>query len=50
MSELTGQIGEVRMVVQITRANTGAVEEYELTGKCTEEEFNELTKSDPAEE
>ena len=33
MSELTGQTGELRFTIQITRKETGKVEEYELIGK-----------------
>jgi len=42
---LKGQMGEVRMTVQVTRAATGLTEEYELVGKVDADEFNELTQS-----
>ena len=42
MNNLTGQAGELRMSIQVTRAATGKVEEYELIGKCTEEEARQL--------
>ena len=42
MSELSGQIGEVRMQVQITRKETGAVENYELVGFLDEDQLKEL--------
>jgi hypothetical protein len=49
MSDLAGQEGELRMTVSITRAATGAVEEYELVGKCTQEEFDALTNPETEE-
>jgi hypothetical protein len=42
MSELSGQIGEVRMQVQVTRKETGAVENYELVGFLDEDQLKEL--------
>lgn len=30
MSDLQGQLGEIRMKIQVTRAATGQVEDYEL--------------------
>ena len=42
---LKGQMGEVRMTVQVTRAATGLTEEYELVGKVDADELNELTQS-----
>jgi len=42
MIELSGQIGEVRMQVQITRKETGAVENYELVGFLDEDQLKEL--------
>jgi hypothetical protein len=42
MSELSGQIGEVRMQVQITRKETGIVEDYELVGFLDEDQLKEL--------
>ena len=38
MSDLQGQIGELRMTIQVTRAATGKVEEYELIGTPLPEE------------
>lgn len=43
MSTLSGDVGELRFTVQITRAATGKVEEVELVGKLTEEQLKELT-------
>ncbi len=42
MINLQGQEGELRFTVQITRAATGKVEEYELIGKITSEEAQQL--------
>jgi hypothetical protein len=42
MVELKGQMGELRFKVQVTRAATGQVEEYELIGKITHEEAQQL--------
>ena len=40
MSEpaLEGENGEVRMVIEVTRAATGETETYVLTGRITEED------------
>lgn len=37
MSDLQGQIGEVRMTIQIKRAATGETETHELIGKVMDE-------------
>lgn len=42
MSNLTGQAGELRFKVQVTRKDTGKVEEYELVGKITAEQAEQL--------
>lgn len=42
MAELNGQVGEVRMQVQITRKETGIVEDYELVGFLNEDQLKEL--------
>lgn len=42
MSNLSGQIGELRMTLQITRKETGKVEEVELIGYLDEEKLKEL--------
>jgi hypothetical protein len=42
MIELQGQEGELTMTIQITRKETGEVEEYNLVGHCTDEEFKQL--------
>lgn len=45
---LSGEVGELSFKVQITRKETGAVEEYTLVGKITEEQLKELQDgSDP---
>lgn len=41
MSELSGKLGELRMKVQITRKETGKVEEVELTSAITDQETHE---------
>lgn len=47
MSNLQGGGGEMRVTLQIKRAQTGEVETVELTGKLTEEQLKQLTeKSD----
>lgn len=48
MASLGGEVGELRFTVQITRKDTGKVEEVELVGKLTDVEIKELTNgSDP---
>lgn len=42
MANLTGQLGELRMTMQIKRKETGKVEEYELVGSATKEQAQEL--------
>lgn len=42
MADLIGQMGELRMTVQITRKETGKVEEYELIGTATKEQAEHL--------
>jgi hypothetical protein len=42
MSNLGGQMGELRMTLQITRKETGKVEEVELIGFLDEEKLKEL--------
>jgi hypothetical protein len=37
MAELTGQEGEFTMNIQVTRKETGLVEDYVLTGKVINE-------------
>ena len=38
MASLSGQLGELRMMIQITRKETGKVEEVELTSAITDQE------------
>jgi hypothetical protein len=40
--QLQGQPGELRFTVQITRKESGKVEEVELVGKITPEQIEEL--------
>jgi hypothetical protein len=42
MISLNGQPGELRFTVQITRKETGKVEEVELVGYLDEEKLKEL--------
>ena len=42
MADLSGQMGELRFKVQVTRKETGLVEEYDLVGKITAEEAEQL--------
>ena len=39
---LSGEVGELSFKVQITRKDTGKVEEYTLVGKITDEQLKEL--------
>jgi hypothetical protein len=39
---LEGQIGEVRMAVQITRKDTGKVEDYEVVGFVNAQQLKDL--------
>lgn len=41
MAQLKGQLGELRMVLQVTRKETGKVEEVELTSSITDPETHE---------
>lgn len=43
MTELKGDVGELAFTVQVTRKETGKVEEYRLVGKITDEQLKELT-------
>lgn len=42
MADLSGQLGELTFKVQVTRAETGEVEEYDLVGKITKEQAEDL--------
>ncbi|CAB4146385.1 hypothetical protein UFOVP503_11 [uncultured Caudovirales phage] len=42
MINLNGQMGEVRLTVEVKRANTGKVEQYELVGYLDEDKLKEL--------
>ena len=41
MSALSGQLGELKMTIQITRKETGKVEEVELTSSITDPKTHE---------
>lgn len=48
MPALEGQIGELRMTLQVTRKDTGKVEEVTLVGFLDEDKLKELQNgSDP---
>jgi len=42
MISLAGQPGEVRFTVQVTRAETGKIETYDLVGFLDEDKLKEL--------
>lgn len=41
--DLSGQVGELRFTVQITRKETGKVEEVEMVGFLDPDQLKELT-------
>jgi hypothetical protein len=41
MSSLNGQIGELRMVIEVTRKDTGETETVELTSAITDPQAHE---------
>lgn len=45
MADLAGVIGEIGMTIQITRKETGKVEEYQLTGFVDEEQLKSLQEA-----
>ena len=48
MLNLQGQVGELKFTVQVTRKDTGKVEEYQLVGYLDEDKLKELQNgSDP---
>jgi hypothetical protein len=42
MINLSGQMGELRFSVEVKRADTGKVEQYELVGYLDEDKLKEL--------
>lgn len=42
MSELTGQVGELRFSVSVTRKETGKTETYELVGAIDAKDLEKL--------
>lgn len=42
MANLSGDVGELRFTVQITRKETGKTEEVEMVGFLNEEQLNQL--------
>ena len=47
MANLSGQESEIEFTVQITRAETGKVEEHTLTGTVSNEELEKLKTEYP---
>lgn len=43
MADLQGQVGELSFTVQITRKDSGKVEEYQMVGYLDEEQLKGLT-------
>lgn len=43
MTELNGQLGEVRFTLEITRKETGKVETVEMVGFLDEQKLKEIT-------
>lgn len=41
MTELNGQLGELKMTLQITRKDTGKVDKVEMTSSITDPETHE---------
>ena len=41
-NSIQGQTGELRMTIQVKRAATGKVEEYQLVGRATDEQAEQL--------
>lgn len=50
MSHLNGGGGVLQATIQVTRKDTGKVEEYKVTGKLTEDEAQKLGLSQPKEQ
>ena len=44
MTNLTGQGGELRATVHVTRKETGKVETYEIVGNTTPEQHEQISK------
>lgn len=42
MASLMGQTGELRFTVEVTRKDTGKVEQFELVGQVTDEQLKEI--------
>lgn len=50
MAELVGQMGELRMTIEVTRAATGKTETYELIGTPLQEEDEPAQPEDTKED
>jgi len=48
MANLQGQVGDLNITLQITRKDTGKVDEVHLIGKVTEEQLKELIHGNDA--
>lgn len=48
MAELCGQVGELRLSVQVTRKETGETENYELVGFLDEDKLKEVQNGSDA--
>lgn len=48
MAELCGQVGELRLSVQVTRKETGETENYELVGFLDEDQLKEVQNGSDA--
>jgi hypothetical protein len=46
MADLQGKVGEVRMTIQVTRKETGKVEQFDLVGYLNEEQLKEIQNDD----
>jgi hypothetical protein len=50
MSNIAGKVGELRFTVQVTRAETGKVEDYELVGFIDPEQLKAIQEEKPKEQ
>lgn len=50
MADLVGQIGELRMTIEVTRAATGKTETYELIGTPLQETDESVQPEDTKED
>jgi hypothetical protein len=50
MSKLNGKVGELRFTIQVKRAETGKVEEYEMVGVIDHGDENTVEEEQPKQE